>query len=135
MDPWLKIKQNCPMCKSSITSTPPSDAPFNRTAVVASSGSPAADEDDLSMINLSHNEEEDGLAEPGVPQGVSQETHDVPLEIADSVSNQTSDAASDLASDSPLLPMTEQPGVEITPYSPQVELNVESLLPSQDEPV
>lgn len=106
------------MCKSSITTATSSDTPLS-PAVVASSGSPVPNEDDdLSMIDLQH-EEEGGSPEP-------QEA-----DVLSNTSNQASDTASEPASDSPLLPITGEPTVEVIPYSPQVEVNLESLLPGE----
>lgn len=122
VDPWLKIKQNCPMCKCSITRSPPVGTPLSR-GVAAHSGSPITEEeDDLSMITLSR--EQDGSPQPNVPQE------------SDTVSSDTvSSTLSDQASDAPLLPTTDEgPTVEIMPYSPQVEVNIESLLPGEGKP-
>lgn len=106
VDPWLKIKQNCPMCKCSITSNAsPSNAPPNddndfAVEVAVRSGSPVSGEsDDISMLNLRHVTAEEGS------NGAAQD----------------SDTASSHTSNDPLL---GEPRVEIVPYSPQVELNL-----------
>lgn len=96
--------------------------PLSR-GVAAHSGSPITEEeDDLSMITLSR--EQDGSPQPNVPQE------------SDTVSSDTvSSTLSDQASDAPLLPTTDEgPTVEIMPYSPQVEVNIESLLPGEGKP-
>lgn len=106
------------MCKSSITTAASSDT---QAVMMASSGSPApSEDDDFSISNLRH-EEESGFPEP-------QEA-----DVLSNTSNQASDTTSEPASDSPLLPMTGEfePTVEVVPYSPQVEVNLESLLPGE----
>ena len=113
VDPWLKIKQNCPMCKSSITSSPsnhstnrPSAVEPAATVVAPRAPSPAVS-DDASM-------------------GQDSVQMDVPTE-GDSVSSQASDSVTSQASDSLLLPTSEELSVDVAPYSPQVEVNVELL--------
>ncbi len=114
------------MCKCSITTTPP-PAPStdnsqatttttrSRAAVSPVPGSPvligeegfAENSNVVSMVNLRRNEEEDNTTT------VSQES--------DVSSNSTQ------TSDTPLLGMDE-PNVEVMPYSPQVEVAIESLM-------
>lgn len=123
VDPWLKIKQNCPMCKCSITSSPSNHStsrPSEPAAavVVPRAASPVSNRsDDASMINLGHDSVQ----------------MSVPAEEGDTISSQASDSVSSQASDSLLLPgpASEELNVDIAPYSPQVEVNVE-LLPTPE---
>lgn len=132
MDPWLKIKQNCPMCKCSITSSPSTtgavsgpppphdsedDDNFAVAVAVMRSVSPVSEgSDDISILNLRQmggDEAEGGDGEEEGGSEVSQDTF------------------STQASDIPLL-AAEREGavveeVELMPYSPQVEVNMESL--------
>lgn len=106
------------MCKASIKKDPSSSGTPLRESVAASSAA-ANEPDDFSIINLRHEEEDIGSPEP--------------LGEVDTTSN-TSNSASDTsepASESPLLPVTEEPTVVVTAYSPQVEVRLESLLPGE----
>ena len=123
VDPWLKIKQNCPMCKASIKTSPSSSGtPLRELANMAASSAAADETDNLSINDLRHEEENIGSPEP--------------LEEPDAVSNASNPASetsdtSEPTSDSPLLRVTEEPTVVVTPYSPQVEVRFESLLPGE----
>lgn len=121
VDPWLKIKQNCPMCKSSITKTPPASTNPLATA------SPHPPEDEMRVVNIEEVEEEEGgtlSPEPESPAiSIPIPTPEVDTASASSQSSNTSDM--------PLLPQTpppQPPGaptvavavIETTPYSPTV---------------
>jgi hypothetical protein len=116
VDPWLRIKQTCPMCKCSITTTPSSDTPLRE--VLDRSVSPSSD--DLSVVNLGEEEEH-----------IEEHTDTRSPHEADTGSNHGSDttSTSEPASDSPLIPIVEELTVNVLPYSPQVEVNMEQLLP------
>lgn len=135
VDPWLKIKQNCPMCKCSITQTPAPGAP------------PRNDENDHDGSEM----QDRGVAVDEHTGGSDHETSDE-LNISLRHGGASREGASLHSSgsedtNSPLLPVSqlttepeslavstgpshEEPNVAVLPYFAQVEVNMESLLPS-----
>lgn len=130
VDPWLKIKQNCPMCKCSITKAPSPLPHADQSNVTEGHSGRGASEgsDDLNMFNFGREE----AAGEGMIDLGHEEADEGRIDPRSSYASQDTDSSSDTqASDSPLL-VTEgadEPGVAVLPYSPQVEVNLECVLP------